>query len=138
MENVLAMCGADMGLDEEEINLLQQNIGEIPMEEGLFILTNNKRLYASGLVLYPELLEGVADILKDDLILLPSSVHEWILKKASGSDLTLLKEMVMEVNQTQLKASEYLSDEVYYYDRRAKKVLQATQTGLEVAHKVEG
>ena len=47
-----------------------------------------------------------------------SSIHESILlKKQKDTDFDMLREMVKEVNRTQLHPTEILSDEVYQYSR---------------------
>ncbi len=69
------------------------------------------------------MLKKIASKLNDDLIILPSSVHETILLRASiAGNTSVLKLMVEEVNQSQVEREERLSDNVYKYERSSDKV----------------
>lgn len=52
------------------------------------------------------------------LFILPSSVHELIAIPDKGiSDVNELRNMVREVNETQVEAEEILSNQVYRYSK---------------------
>ena len=60
----------------------------------------------------------IAEEIGGDMVVLPSSIHESILlRKGKDTDFDTLREMVKEVNRTQLLPTEILSDEVYQYSR---------------------
>ena len=108
----------------EVISELTGNVsddGEAMMPEvPMIIVTNEKSYNGAAAILYPEFLEGVMD---GNFFILPSSIHEILLLPDDGSsDAELLKAMVKEVNSTQVKPEEKLSDHVYYYDRDTKRV----------------
>lgn len=90
------------------------------------ILTNPYKIYGATCMIYPDLLSEIADIYQDDIIIIPSSVHEVMLfpKKNLPKDYTLdhLTDMVEEVNDTELHDAEVLSDHVYYYHRDTKEI----------------
>ena len=52
-------------------------------------------------------MERIAEKLNSSLIILPSSIHETII----------MKEMVMDANETVIESELKLSDEIYRYDR---------------------
>lgn len=55
--------------------------------------------------------------------ILPSSIHDLILLPDDGSvNAECLKEMVQEVNKSVVVQEEWLSENVYYYDCKEKKV----------------
>ncbi len=84
----------------------------------MYLLTNSLRLYGSSCILYPHLLDKISDMLKADLFILPSSVHEMIILPATDSEKSeALANMVAEINQTVLAVDEFLSSNVYYYSR---------------------
>lgn len=84
----------------------------------IYILTNTKNLNGAACMLYPHLLGVLAEKLSANLYILPSSVHELIvMPKADEGEILRLREMVGEVNMTVVLQEEYLSDEVYYYDK---------------------
>ena len=95
--------------------------GEIPMK----ILTNQKRLFGAAVVLYKGYLKRLAERLGQSFYLLPSSIHEWILllKDEGSMDEEQLKNMIHEVNTSQLEPQDVLSDSLYYYDATKKRIL---------------
>lgn len=90
----------------------------------MYILSNTAKLNGAVCILYQNLLSSFAESIGSDLFILPSSIHEVILIPADGKILqTELEEMVMEVNQTQVETEDILSDHVYYFSRKEKKIL---------------
>ena len=69
-------------------------------------------------MLYPRVLKEFAESLGEDLIILPSSIHEVLL---TPSNVSLppeeLNEMVQAINQSDVPAEERLSDHIYYFSR---------------------
>lgn len=103
--------GIDALLEEEE---QQEFFDEMPMQ----ILSNESRVHGAACILYPGLLGQLADREGKNLYVIPSSIHEVIVLPDSGQeDASSLREMVVEVNATQVEPEEILSDNVYYYDR---------------------
>lgn len=94
---------------------------EFPDQESLvemYVLSNEERCYGAAYMFDKDMMHRIADSLDSDIVVLPSSIHETILlKKKDDLSLESLKEMVQEVNRTQLHPTEILSDEVYQYDR---------------------
>ena len=89
----------------------------------MMILTNAKRLFGAVCMLYPGLLEKLAGKERKNFYILPSSVHEVILLPETGIETPEeLKAMIAEVNTTCLAPEEVLSDNLYYYDSREKKI----------------
>lgn len=102
-------------VEEEQRQLLE----EIPMS----ILSNHQRVYGAACILYPGVLEEIAEKAEANLFILPSSVHEVILLPDSRTeDPVQLKSMIYEVNRTQLEPEEVLSDSLYYYERLEKNI----------------
>lgn len=100
---------ADKNQDEEKTEF---DIGG-PMK----ILGNSAHIYGAACILYPGVLEEIARKEGRDFYILPSSVHEVILLKAGdGEDPLLLKEMIKEVNDTQVALEEILSYQLYYFE----------------------
>lgn len=87
---------------------------KIPM----YVLTNRQKLYGAACMLYPEVLKKIAEKLRQDFYVLPSSVHEVILVPANAeTDQESLREIVTDINRTQVAEDEVLADSVYYYTR---------------------
>lgn len=84
----------------------------------LFLLTNVQRFLGASTLLYPQVLKHIAEELDDDLIIIPSSIHELLLLPyQSCGSLQELTDLVMEVNGTQVAPEELLSDHIYIYER---------------------
>lgn len=93
--------------------------GKTPM----YVLTNRKRCNGAACVLYEQVLENFAKKINDNLYILPSSVHEVIMIPASfAGKASQLREMVEEINTTQVEDEEVLSDSVYFFNRMTKKL----------------
>lgn len=104
-------------------NLPEQDIPDEAESLPLFVVSNSTMLHGASVILYEGLLKASADMFNDDLILLPSSIHEMLFLPASTCDChESLKAMVFQVNRNELDADDVLSDNVYYYDRKADKL----------------
>ncbi|XCP83453.1 DUF5688 family protein [Roseburia hominis] len=95
-----------------------------PMVGHLHILTNNARSLGAAAILYPNALEHAYEMLGENFYILPSSIHEVILiPESHGIRRTQLDVMVKEVNANELEPSEVLSEHVYYYSGKEKRML---------------
>jgi len=87
-------------------------------EDVMYILSNAERLHGSTCMLMPGVLEHIAGLIQDDYYLLPSSIHEVIIVPASCSPKRKeLDDMIREINDSQLKREEVLSNHAYFYHR---------------------
>lgn len=84
-----------------------------------YILTNQKEVDGAFYLMSPEVVGAIAEALEDDLYILPSSVNEVLLVRASELEggVDELKEMVRDVNGTVVSEKDILSYSVYYYDK---------------------
>lgn len=90
---------------------------DIPM----YVISNCYRTNGASAILYGQLMHHLAQQMDSDLILLPSSIHEFIaLPAEDDTDLVAFSQMVKEVNETQLADDEVLADHAYYYDRKKR------------------
>ncbi len=107
----------EQGEELEDFNDLSEN-------ETMYVLTNSVRNYGAASMVYPHVLEMVADMLKEDFYVLPSSVHEVIVvPKSKGIDEKEMNAMIVEINATQLEPEDVLSDHAYFYDVREHKLM---------------
>lgn len=101
--------------EREDFSREEQNLflAEMPLQ----ILSNKGHHYGASSILYPGLLKQLANEIGSSLYILPSSVHEVIiLPDRHGEDEQQLKQMIADVNATQLEPEEVLSDSLYYFD----------------------
>lgn len=102
---------------------VEQNIGiGLPYEEDevtTYILTNQKEVDGAFYLMSRELVGNIAEMLEDDLYILPSSVNEVLLVRASEvrDGVDGLKAMVRDVNETIVAEKDILSYNVYHYDK---------------------
>lgn len=93
----------------------------------IYVITNEYKSNGCGCILYPNVLENFADVIKGDLYLLPSSVHEMLIIPADFEDASRLRNMVQEVNREQVSVEEFLSDNIYRYYRATKEIKIVTE-----------
>lgn len=107
------------GMDSVIEYLTGQKLGNDILDDicSMYVLTVENNLNGAGAVLYKDLLKGFADRMESDFYILPSSVHEMILIPLFTDDMESLSQMVKEVNATQLKPEDVLSDHAYVYRR---------------------
>ena len=109
---------------------LNEVIGEESSGDGeeLFVISNCYYAGGAAVAFYPKVLMCIATALNKDLFILPSSINELIVVTDVGQDPETLHMIVKEVNRTQLKPQDILTDSVYYYSRegdRFRKLLPA-------------
>lgn len=100
---------------------------EISDDNAMYVLSNKTRNRGAAGLLDLELLNKTAEDLQSNYYILPSSIHELIfVLEESAPTKEILKEMVEEINQTQVKEEEFLSNNIYYYSRAKKDIVIVT------------
>ena len=98
-------------------------VDEIEPSQNMYVLTNSLGINGASCLLYDSVLSNFSKHLQSNFYILPSSIHEILLIPEDDSiNHEQLKQMVMEVNQTQVPEDEILSDSVYYYSREMDKI----------------
>lgn len=86
---------------------------------GLSVLSNREGFHGAAAILYPGELKRAADQLQNDLVVLPSSIHEvLLLPDDPGQDYGMLTRLVQEINRNEVEQEEWLSDHPYRYLRK--------------------
>lgn len=94
-----------------------------PEADAMHVVSNENRRRGAAGIFDTELIQKQAEELGCNFYILPSSLHEIILMREDmASEMETLREMVQEINSTQVLVEDYLSDSIYYYDRETKKV----------------
>ena len=102
---------------------VEMSIGvKLPLGEDevtTYILTNQKEVDGAVYFMSLEVVGAIAEALEDDLYILPSSVNEVLLVRASELEdgVDELKEMVRDANETVVAEKDILSYNVYHYDK---------------------
>ena len=98
-------------------------------EPQLYVLTNRKRVHGASMLLNKKMMKEVTEKIGNEFFVLPSSIHECIIvPMADETNPSALEEMVREVNSTQVRLEERLSNHVYRYS--AEKGLQLWQMSV--------
>lgn len=101
------MLAEQMGVDASEI--------DVP---GMMnVLTNKGKMFGAVSIISKNVMDYALKKSKlKKVYVLPSSIHEVIIVPAETGDVEVLRNMVHEVNATQLTPDEILSENVYVYD----------------------
>lgn len=103
-------------------------LGEGDLEDTsrfMYVLSNKEHCMGAAAILYPGILREAARRLRGNFYILPSSIHETILVKDNGRcGSKALNEMITDINGSQLREEEVLSDHAYFYDAAAEKVTE--------------
>lgn len=96
--------------DESEFDFSQ-----VPEENQMLVLSKKDSMYGASVILCASVLEKLDSFWNDEFVILPSSVHECISVRSDGFTLQEMKEMVMEINDTEVSPEDRLTDSVYVY-----------------------
>lgn len=119
IEDILKTIGEDAEKSREALdNAAEAEHSRISMK----VLTSTVLQFGASCILYPGVLEQIAEKAGQCLYIIPSSLHETILLEDLGSDIRGLKDIISYVNRTQVPPEDVLSDSLYYYDLAEKKV----------------
>lgn len=109
-------------------DIIEEMTGERPEPASvtdLYVLTNRDKLYGASAMLYSDKAKELADRLGADLLILPSSVHEvLILPDDQTQEYDFYRNMVKEVNTTQVEPEEILSYSLYRYSREKEEIVE--------------
>lgn len=129
-EEVYRIAGQNMRRHMPELllpmsELLEELMG-VQVEErelSFYVLTNKDKMFGASAMLYTQQLKCLAYKLQSDLLILPSSVHEvLLLPDDHDREYDFYRQMVREVNATQVDPEEILSDSLYRYDREKAEI----------------
>ena len=137
-ENILPTWGVTR---EEVISIAKQNVLQepmlfMPLTQMLFGVENKSEdpcpyvvtigsgsCYGARPIILPENQEIISKELGGDFYILPSSVHEVLVLPADRSvEVNDLRKMVTTINYTEVSSEDWLSDNVYLYDSKAKEI----------------
>lgn len=97
----------------------EADLDEFPM----LIVRTKCETHGAGIMLCEDVLSEVAEKFQSNLYILPSSIHEIIaIPTDFEDDVAGLKALVNSVNQTEITPEEFLSNSVYFFDRKTKRL----------------
>ncbi len=94
-----------------------------PYPGQIFVLSNRTRIFGASCMLYEDVLASFSDTLQDDFYVLPSSIHEVLLLPMKNSPpVKSLLEMVRDINRTEVAPEDVLSDHIYLYRAKERRL----------------
>lgn len=85
----------------------------------MYVLSNKYRIEGAACILYTGLLSVICDQLESSFYIIPSSIHETLILPIDNTDENEeIRDMIKEVNDTQVSAEDILSYSLYFYDRK--------------------
>lgn len=92
-------------------------------DDMLTCVTTEGAMFGAGIIAVKSIREEIAEKIGGDYFVLPSSIHEVLVTPANGMiDVEGLKEMVVNINQSEVDPEDRLSDSVYMYHADTKKL----------------
>ncbi|MCR4677171.1 MAG: DUF5688 family protein [Lachnospiraceae bacterium] len=114
IEEVIIGLMKDRGMEVPEELFEEFNSNKVPM----FVITNKAKTLGASCLLDNDSLSRLAEDLESDLFVLPCSIHEIIAIPASqGYKPDILREMVTQINGSEVSDVDFLSDSVYLFSR---------------------
>ena len=116
IQGILSTIAEYLGNDEL-LCMAEEEDSYVPM----YVATNKLSSNGASVFIYKDLLEAVAAKLKSDIYIIPSSVHEVIFIRAMKNcqiDIDEVKNMIKEVNTSEVPEKDVLSDSLYFYSRK--------------------
>lgn len=81
-------------------------------------MSNSEKINGAITIRYKDSLKNFAQQINSDVVIVPCSVHEVILRPLNAdTDLNDLKATVYQINRSEVAREEFLSDHVYLYRR---------------------
>ena len=103
-------CGTDV-YNSFDISRSKEKI--LPM----YVLTNTAKTFGAAVILFDGLLKDVTEyICSSGVYAIPSSVHEFICIPDTFGNVEYIKQMVRDINSSEVQPDEVLSDNIYHYD----------------------
>ena len=91
----------------------------------MYVLSNQRRVEGAACMLYPNLVRDFAEAVGSSFYIIPSSVHELLLlPTAHLEESSEIKNMIKEINDSQVSAEEILSYSLYLYDKEERKIMK--------------
>lgn len=117
------------GVLSTENLLYDQKSPEDLASEKMFVLSNKEKIFGAAVIAYQKSMDEISQLFPQGFYIIPSSVHEvLILPKMNKDEEKYYGNLVREVNQSQVEASEILSDRIYEYDKEQGKLRQVPES----------
>lgn len=94
----------------------------------VYCLSNEDMAFGAGTIIIPGVLKELGEKFNGDYYIIPSSLHEVMLIKKGGRLCAKdLQHILHDANQSVIKPADYLSDQVYTYQRETGRMFISTE-----------
>ena len=138
MRDVLAnMMGIDLNNPNDPRAFMLPPEEETP---SMYVLTNTDRVFGAVAVINTDIMDGIADKIGGDFVVIPSSIHEVIvLPCIEGFDPKEIEELIATVNNSEVNPEDRLSYNAYGYDSQKHELVLAAdlpffRDGIQEVH----
>ena len=99
-------------------DIINMNLFDINDYIQMYVMTNKDNVNGASVLLYNNPIWDFAKEINEDIFIIPSSIHEVIIIKAGDTiSKSYIKEMIQQINRTELNSEEVLSDNLYYMNK---------------------
>ena len=116
---ILDMADMMNNLSKEKVVMELPEGVEFPRNH-LYVFTNQQKFLGASVLLYKDIFKDFAKKINDSLLIILSSMHELIVVPADVAKeqgIKSYREIVKDINDTQLEPEDFLSDNVYFYNK---------------------
>lgn len=106
-----------------KIEPIDKNIMRHMEDEPVFFLSNKIQRYGASAIFYDGLLHEFSTKYGYNLYLLPTSIHEVLILLDQGIYLEDKLLMILKDSNKNLSKEEFLSENIYYYDREQRELI---------------
>lgn len=92
-------------------------------EDTMYVLSNKEMFFGASVIMYPGVMEYIHEKLGEDFYIIPSSIHEKLVLRASGvAEAGSILDIINEVNTNVVDSRDFLSNNLYHYSGAEKMV----------------
>jgi len=93
------------------------------IDERIYFLTNKQIMFGANILLYDEVLKKIHKNLEQNFYIIPCNIHQLlILPEDTQFNLEMIVSSIKWINNDILPDDEFLSDSLYYYNFKKKKL----------------
>lgn len=123
---------ASMEMTVEQLDALARENTEwmfpaklVKLNGSLYMMTNSVKIHGAATMLYKNEVRRLANKLRQNLYIIPSSIHEIMIVPAKSGDIKHLIQMLEECNRLYVAERDVLSNTVYLYHRKRDEITMA-------------
>lgn len=122
MNNVMIDIAKRNGVDEPELESVINGLNKC--DTHMIVLSNKTTLHGAVMIVFNDVMEELAEQIGHSFYMIPSSIHEWIIvdEPISKENTSVVKHMLVEVNESEVNEQEVLSNNLYMYDYDSKQI----------------